>query len=454
MPSKKPSQAEQTAWVITVAMADGHQRAAYPFTDIAHNGVIAMNEYKGLPLEERKAWEQSRQGYELISRIQAKSFIGRFAFEVFDRFQEIPRFYPRRDLSRPNLQLMHTYRMIEKHGVGKHLFTKVLTKNQKLPLYCTFFLPAYAAEIYGYEGEIYLQVCDADVSRTWVPRNPKKSRIKYFAPNPRVVERLKLYGVREENIYETGFPLPQENVDGKMLTLKKDIGARIVNLDPEGSMRHKFAHIINYHIGKKFLPKRSTHPLTLTFAVGGAGAQANIGAELVKSLRAKILGGTLRLHLIAGTRAAVRDIYKDLIKEFSLKSVLGKHVTILYEETKHDYFKKFNKLLRTTDILWTKPSELSFYTALGLPLIMAPSIGSQEDFNRIWLKTVGGGISQEDPRYADEWLFDWIKSGWLARAALNGFSGAPIMGTYEVKRVLFEKGYRPKGFERKSLLAV
>src|SRR3989338_4397011 len=109
MPPKKSSQEKQTAWVLTVDMGYGHQRAAYPFTDIAHNGVIAMNEYKGLPLEERKAWEQSRQGYELISRIQAKSFIGRFAFEVFDRFQEIPRFYPRRDLSRPNLQLMHTY---------------------------------------------------------------------------------------------------------------------------------------------------------------------------------------------------------------------------------------------------------------------------------------------------------------------------------------------------------
>ncbi len=453
MPSKSFKE-KQTAWVITVDMGYGHQRAAYPFADIAHNGIIAMNDYKGLPEDERHAWEQSRKGYELISRIQAKSFVGHFAFELFDRFQEIPRFYPRRDLSRPNLQVHHTYRLIEKQDVGKHLFTKVLAKNQKLPLYCTFFLPAYAAEIYGYEGDIYLQVCDADVSRTWVPRNPKKSRIRYCAPNPRVVERLKLYGVREDNIYETGFPLPEENIDCKMIILKKDIGARIVNLDPENSMRHKFGHIINYHIGKKFVPKRSTHPLTLTFAVGGAGAQADIGAELVKSLRSKIFGGGLRIHLIAGTRPSLRDFYKDLVKEFALKSVFGKHITILYEETKHDYFKKFNKLLRTTDILWTKPSELSFYTALGIPLIMAPSIGSQEDFNRIWLKTIGGGISQDDPRYADEWLFDWIRSGWLARAALNGFSGAPMMGTYEVKRTLFEKGYRPKGFERKSPLAV
>ncbi len=443
------------AWILTVDMGYGHQRAAYPLKDISHNSIIAINDYKGLPKEERHAWQQSRQGYEFISRIQAKSVVGRFAFELFDRFQEIPRFYPRRDLSRPNLQLLHTYRLIEKHGIGKHLFTKVLIKNQKLPLYCTFFLPAFAAEVYGYEGDIYCQVCDADVSRTWVPFNPKKSRIKYFAPNPRVVERLKLYGVREENIYETGFPLPKENIGNKMLTLKKDLGTRIVNLDPEGSMRHKFGHILNYHIGNKFLPKRKgAHTLTLTFAVGGAGAQADIGADLVKSLRSKIVGGAMRINLIAGTRAAVRDYYRDLVKELDLRSVLGKGIIIQYEETKAEYFQKFNKLLRATDILWTKPSELSFYTALGLPIIMAPSVGSQEDFNRIWLKTVGGGISQEDPRYADEWLMDWIRSGWLARAALNGFSGAPIMGTYEIEKILLQKDYRPKPFEEKSPLAV
>lgn len=451
MPTKKP---KPLAWVITVDMGYGHQRAAYPLHDIAYRGVIAMNDYKGLPREERNAWKQSREGYEIISRFQAKTFVGKYAFKLFDRLQEIPRFYPRRDLSRANLQLLHTYRMIEKHGIGKHLFTKVLKKNQSLPLVCTFFLPAFAAEVYGYQGDIYCQVCDADVSRTWVPRNPKKSRIRYFAPNLRVVERLKLYGVRPEYIYETGFPLPEENIGEKQVILKKDLAARIVHLDPTGSMRHKFAHIITYHIGKKLVPKMNSHPLTLTFAVGGAGAQSDIGQNLIKSLRAKILGGAIKVNLIAGSRSEVRDFFLDVIRENELKSVLGKNISILYEETKHDYFRSFNKLLRTTDILWTKPSELSFYTALGLPIIMAPSIGSQEDFNRVWLKTIGGGISQNDARYADEWLFDWIKSGWLARAALNGYSGAPMNGTHEIKRVLRESGYRPKTFEEKSALAV
>ncbi len=455
MPKKK-NPMHGKAWVITVDMGYGHQRAAYPLHDIAYNGIIAMNDYKGLPKAERDLWKHSREGYEMVSRLQARSVIGKYLFEAFDKIQEIPRFYPRRDLSRPNLQLLQTYAMIEKKGLGKHLFTKVLNENQQIPLIATFFLAAFAAEYYGYEGDIYCQVCDADVSRTWVPKDPKRSRIKYLAPNRRVVERLKLYGVKDENIFFTGFPLPKENIGGPtMSTLKHDLGARLVNLDPKKLTLYKFGHIINYHLGKKYIPKRSTHPLTLVFCVGGAGAQSDIGEAIVKSLRQRILGGEIQLHLIAGSRKEVKDFFDEQIKKNTLTEEMGRGIHVLYRKTKTEYFQAFNALLRKADILWTKPSELSFYTGLGLPIIMAPSVGSQEDFNRTWLKTVGGGITQDDARYADEWLFDWIESGWLARAALNGFIEAPIMGAYAAEKlVLASHDHEAEAFEEKSPLAV
>ena len=50
--------------------------------------------------------------------------------------------------------------------------------------------------------------------------------------------------------------------------------------------------------------------------------------------------------------------------------------------TTDEYFNTFNETLRETDILWTKPSELSFYAGLGIPIIIAPTIGSLEDFNK------------------------------------------------------------------------
>jgi hypothetical protein len=118
---------------------------------------------------------------------------------------------------------------------------------------------------------------------------------------------------------------------------------------------------------------------------------------------------------------------------------LGKHIHIVFANTKFEYFEKFNHALRTTDILWTKPSELSFYAALGIPLVIAPPIGSQERFNRLWIEGIGCGAYQEDPDYTQEWLFDWIESGWLAEAAMQGFIEAPKYGTFNIEKIIAEK---------------
>ena len=122
-------------------------------------------------------------------------------------------------------------------------------------------------------------------------------------------------------------------------------------------------------------------------------------------------------------------------------------MNILFERDKQEYFRKFNLWLRRTDILWTKPSELSFYCALGLPIIIAPPIGSQEDFNKEWLIYLGSGIKQEKTEYVDEWLFDWIKSGRLAEAAAQGFLEAPQMGSYNIEKILAKEIGKVKKLE-------
>ena len=92
--------------------------------------------------------------------------------------------------------------------------------------------------------------------------------------------------------------------------------------------------------------------------------------------------------------------------------------------------------MRATDVLWTKPSELVFYCGLGIPIIMAPNIGSQEEYNRRWLTEIRAGIAQDDPRYADQWLFDLLTVGHLAEAAWDGFLKARKYGTYKIQEVL------------------
>jgi len=414
---------KKKAWVVSVNMGYGHQRTAYPLRDLAYGGkVVNANDYPGIPERDRRIWDNARRGYEFISRFQRIPFIGKIGFSVFDRIQRILSFYPKRDLSRSNFQLKQTLSPIKK-GWGRHLI-KTLGKNP-LPLITTFFIPAFMAEFFHYPGDIYCVVCDADISRTWAPLKPQQSKIKYFAPTLRVVERLKLYGVRPQNIFFTGYPLPKENIGSeKMEILKEDLRQRIVNLDPQKRYFEKYKALIEKKLGK--LPKKSSRPLTLMFAVGGAGVQKEIGVRIAGALRQKIKKKEIKMILVAGIR--------EKVKEYFEKETKGIGVEIIFERNMENYFQKFNSALRKTDILWTKPSELSFYSALGLPVIVAPPIGSQEEFNMRWLFKLGAGLPGENPEYASEWLFDWISQGYLAEAAMEGFMEGEKLGTFNVEK--------------------
>lgn len=441
MPIKK-----QTAWIVTVDMGYGHQRASDPLKKIAEGGeIISANSYPGIPKKDKELWAKSKTFYEFISRFKKVPVIGRKAFELFDKLQAIEKFYPKRDLSKPNIQLKQIYKMFKDGQWGEHLIEKLSKK--KLPFVTTFFATAFMAEYYNYPGEIYCLVTDTDVSRTWVSIDPKTSRINYLAPSKRVMERLKLYGIREDKILLTGFPLPEENTGKNMEIIKEDLGKRLIHLDPQQVYIKQYKKTILSHLGRGKLKTKPTRPLTITFAVGGAGAQRELGAEIIASLHKEIADGKVIVNLVAGTHSVVRNYFKDKIKSLRLSSKLNKGANVVYSPEKNAYFKKFNKILRTTDIIWTKPSELSFYCALGLPIIMAPPIGSQEFFNRKWLESLGSGIRQEDPKHTAEWLFDWLNSGWLAEAAMEGFLEAPRFGTFNVQKVIFGHKEETKGMD-------
>ena len=46
-----------------------------------------------------------------------------------------------------------------------------------------------------------------------------------------------------------------------------------------------------------------------------------------------------------------------------------------------------------------------------------------------------------------EWLADWLNSGWLAEAAIQGFVEAPKYGTYNIKKIVLGKKKEAKKFE-------
>ena len=109
---------------------------------------------------------------------------------------------------------------------------------------------------------------------------------------------------------------------------------------------------------------------------------------------------------------------------------------IICEDHKPDYFERFNAAMRETDILWTKPSELSFYSGLGIPIVMAPPIGSQEGKNMRWLMDKGAALPQYTPRQALEWLSDMLRDGVRAEKAFSGFIKTRKLGIYKIEEVL------------------
>ncbi len=418
------------AWIVDVNMGYGHQRTAFPLRDLAIEGkMVIANDYKGIPSKDKNIWERSRKFYEFVSRFKKFPILGKLAWSIFNKFQEVSAYYPKKDSSLPNFSLKVIFSTIKK-GWGKDLILRI--KNPPAPFITTFFTPAFMAEEHGFSGKIHCIICDADIARTWVPLKPQKSKIKYLAPCSWVVSRLQLYGVKKENIYLTGYPLPKENIGTeKQEILKEDLKSRIVNLDPQKKYRMPYSPLIKKYLGS--LPEKSNRPLTLMFAVGGAGAQKEIGIQIVKSLKDKIKKKEVRVILVAGIKEEIKDYFYRRLKENNLQ----KEVEILFDVKIHNYFEKFNKTLRKTDILWTKPSELSFYAGLGVPIIIAPTVGSHEDFNKKWLLRTGAGIPQHNPKYTDQWLFDLIKSGRLAESSMRGFLEIESLGIFNIENVVF-----------------
>jgi hypothetical protein len=428
--------AKGKAWVVAVDMGYGHQRAAYPFKDLAIDRIINANSDRLLSAWELRAWRRYQSFYEGVSRLSSIPFVGPFIFNAYDRLQRISDFYPFRDLSRPNLAALICRRLIEKKGLNKSMMNYLRDADKSAPLITTFFFTALAAEHAGIR-EVYCVVTDSDISRIWVGADPKKSRIKYLAPCEQASKRLKEYGVSDDRILLTGFPLPKENTGtGSLYTLKADLGKRLANLNPGGRHRNLYYKLARQVLGRHYKNK-AKRALTITFCVGGAGAQTVLGFKVLKSLSAKIKDGSVCLNISVGTRLEVLEYFKSKIHKLGLEGRLGSGVKIIFALSKQEYFKQFNESLRTTDVLWTKPSELSFYTALGLPIIIAPPIGAHEFRNQRWLVELGSGFVQENPEFAAEWLMDLVISGKLADAAIKGFIEAPKSGALEIESIVF-----------------
>ena len=347
---------------------------------------------------------------------------------VLDSLTDIPHLHPYRDLSAPTRGVLTLDRLVRR-SLGQGMLAHLA--ERQVPLLTTFYSPAIVADRAGYD-RIFCVVTDTDLNRIWAPVQPERTRIQYLVPTRRAARRLQAYGVPEARITFTGFPLPHELVGGPGLsTLKRHLAARLARLDPAGELQREMPEELAHFLGPLPEAERGRPPL-VTFAVGGAGAQAELARAFLPGFRRPIEEGRLRLALVAGVRPEVEARFREAVREAGLEGRLGHGLELLRAPTFEAYYREFNSLLARSDVLWTKPSELTFYAALGLPIVCAPPVGVHERYNRRWLRESGAGLKQRDPRVAADWLQDWLGDGLLASSAWAGYMRLPKFGLYRI----------------------
>jgi UDP-N-acetylglucosamine:LPS N-acetylglucosamine transferase len=277
-------------------------------------------------------------------------------------------------------------------------------RETSAPLLATFYAAPILAEMHGAE-RLHCVVTDSDVNRVWAPPDSKQTNITYFAPTDPARRRMESYGVPRSRIRVTGYPLPGELVGQDRASLKRNFRNRMERIGRKGKA-----------------------PLVV-FAVGGAGAQVPLAKAVIAGMKPRILSGEVRLAVVAGRRD---DVASALSKALSTHGLAGHAGTeLLYDKDVFSYFRRFNELLSRADVLWSKPSELIFFAALGLPFIAAPPVGAHEECNLRWATDRGAALPQHDPSVAGDWVLEWLEDGVLASAAEAGMC-LPQMGLYDI----------------------
>jgi hypothetical protein len=424
----------KTPLVAAVEMGYGHVRAARALADACGVPLIQADRPPVADAADRARWRRTRLAYEATSRLSQIPVVGAPLRWALDELTAIPNLHPFRDLSAPTGGVRALDRLVRR-GLGSGLVEELRRTGR--PLLTTFYATAIAADRAGVD-RVFLVVTDADVNRVWVPLDAAASRIRYLVPTHRAGRRLQLYGVSPERITFTGFPLPHELVGGTALApALRNLAARLVRLDPQRAFRGEQREVLGHLLGP--LPEEEEgRPPLITFAVGGAGAQAGMARQFLPSLARPIRDGRLRLALVAGVRVDVRDAFEGMLAEAGVSGAPG--IEVLHARDLDGYIDGMNALLARTDVLWTKPSELSFFAALGIPLVCAPPVGFHERINRRWVRESGAGFKQRDARCAADWLSDLLAEGALAAAAWAGFTRLPKFGLYRILEAVGAQG--------------
>lgn len=396
--------------IVAPDMGYGHLRAAAALAALWGTSVTRCDRPPLAAPGEERTWRRTRALYEWCTRHSTHPLWGGALRPVVRRLTALS------DVAAPGAAaapygVRHLERAIAR-GLGAGLVRHLAADPR--PLLATYFAPAIAADAAGL-GPVWLVVTDSEVHRVWAPRDAARGRIGYLVPAERTRARLCAYGVPPERIVVTGFPLPPG----------------LVGADDAIRRRHHARRRARLGAGWG----AGTAPLELTFAIGGAGAQVPLAEAILRALRRPLAAGRVRLTLVAGLRSGVATRLARVCR-----SAPRGAVEILHAPTLAAYLEAFDRRLTSTDLLWTKPSELTFYAALGLPILLAPPVGEHEARNAALLRDLGAGLDPAPPEGLARWLEAGLEEGRFEAAARAGLAGLPADGAWRIRAALAGAG--------------
>ena len=415
-------------------MGYGHLRAAHALADAAGVGVVEADAAGVASDDEQRMWARSRRLYEGLSRSAGRGLLRPLSRLALDRLTAIPRMTGPGGLADRTAAVRYLGRLMRKGLCGGVL---ARAREDAAPLLTTFYAPAIAADLAGHPS-IVCVVTDSDVNRVWAPEDPAGTRIQYAVPGHRAARRLRAFGVPAERVHVTGFPLPLELVGGPDAdVLRRNLAARLVRLDPEGAFRAAADPVARRAMDDAD-PIEARRPPLVVFAVGGAGAQVDLACALPRALAPGIRAGRLRLALVAGTREDTARACLAAVEAAGLRELEGPGgaVDVVRSVSFVGYLGRLSTVLAGADVLWTKPSEMSFFAGLGLPLLLAPCLGRHEEHNARTVLRRGAALHAGSARHADRWLPALLRDGRLAAAAWAGWRRMPSHGTRRILALL------------------
>lgn len=193
---------------------------------------------------------------------------------------------------------------------------------------------------------------------------------------------------------------------------------------------------------------QNNKPMRFLLTIGGAGAQKEVFAAIIKHLMPAIKAKKAALYVNVGDYKNVWDELCDEIKElkaqttahfnnwmetktFAETALTGgvEGIHSFYHENIFEAVYATNLLMRSTDVLVTKPSELAFYP---IPKLFIKRVGGHEMWGAIHAAEIGDGtIECESIDYTLQMLDLFLTDHQLLNSMCNNIVMNKAVGIYD-----------------------